>query len=67
MPRFTIDFDTLTDKRLTDIAESKNISKAEIIRRALSLYLTVDERIEHELRLTITDKSGKIIIEVVFI
>jgi predicted transcriptional regulator len=38
MPRYTIDLGDSFDKKLSNLADSKGISKAEVIRNALASY-----------------------------
>lgn len=65
--RFTIDLDPQFDSKLTAVASSKGITKAEVIRRALATYsfLTGQISADDGRKLSITDKSDRVMKEIV--
>ncbi len=65
--RYTIDLDRSFDEKLTRLAESKNASKAEIIRRALATYSYISGQAlkAPENNFSITDKNGRVVKDIV--
>jgi hypothetical protein len=62
MPRYTIDFGEDFDKLLTDLATTKSMTKAEVIRRAVALYAFLNRQLasEQDMQLSIT-RDGHIL------
>lgn len=44
MPRYTMDLDPAFDRTLTQLAQSKGVSKSEIIKRAVASYSFLNQR-----------------------
>jgi predicted transcriptional regulator len=59
MSRFTIDGDKQFTERLEHLAAKRKVPKAEIIKRALSLYFAVERNLEsdNEAKLMIVNKE----------
>jgi len=67
MPRLTVQFPEKTDEMLAELANKNEVSKTEVLRRALSLYRYLDrEAREKGNKVTIADKEDKILKEIVF-
>ncbi len=67
MARLTIQFPTRTSQMLGELSVRDEITKTEILRRALSLYKYLDDEVRKEdgRKITITNKNDKIIKEIV--
>ena len=67
MPKLTIKFDDRINKILEDLAQRKDTTKVDIIRRALSAYKYLDDEThEGDRRVSVTSaKEDKIIKDVV--
>ena len=50
MPRFTIDMSKDIDKKLSELAKSKEITKGEVMRKAFALFFIAEEERERLLR-----------------
>lgn len=62
MTRYTIDLDDKFDQLLTQVAEDKNSTKAQAIRDAVASYSFLKKQVEdNDLRVSITDKNGKVL------
>jgi predicted transcriptional regulator len=61
--RYTIDLDKEFDQTLSGLAESKNTTKAEIIRRALATYSFITRQTPSESgkKVSITDQADKVL------
>lgn len=69
MPRMTIEFPEEGDKILKKLAKEEEVTKREVIRRALSLYNYLHEegvKAGGEKRLSITDKENKVLKDILF-
>lgn len=68
MPRLTIEFPDEGDKILSRLAKEEHTTKREVIRRALALYNYISEegvRMGGERRLSITDKDGRVVKDII--
>jgi hypothetical protein len=65
MPRYTIDLGEKFDKLLTDLAQSKEITKSELVRRAVASYAYFDEERTAGNRISVVDDKNKTVKEVV--
>ncbi len=66
MSRFTIDFDPEFDGRLSDLARTKHLAKAEIIRRALATYeYLCAETMSKSTKVSITDANDAVVKDVI--
>ena len=66
MARLTIQFPEKTDEILSYLAAKQNISKTEVLRRALSLYKYLDrEARDKGYKVTIADENDKVLKEIV--
>ena len=66
MARYTIDFDDNFDKTLTDLTKSTDATtKADVIRRAVASYSYLKKQENDQGKVSITDKDGKVIKDVV--
>jgi len=65
MRRFTMDMGPKFDKVLTDLAESKEIPKSEIIRRAVASYAYLSDAREAGKKINLIDEQNKTVQEVV--
>ena len=67
MPKLTIKFDDKINKILQDLAQRKDTTKVDIIRRALATYKYLDDEIlDEEKRISVTSaKEDKIIKDVI--
>ncbi|MDQ2733029.1 MAG: ribbon-helix-helix protein, CopG family [Armatimonadota bacterium] len=65
MPRYTIDLGTKLDKLLDDLATSHEITKSEIIRRAVASYAYLDEERSQGKKISIVDEQNRTVKEVV--
>jgi predicted transcriptional regulator len=64
MARYTVDFNESFDKLLSELAKEKGMTKAEIIRRAISSYAFLENEVninDKNRKLSITDKEGQVI------
>lgn len=60
--RYTVELSDTVINMLNELAEKQFISKAEVFRRALSLYdYVVKEVVMKELKLTIVNKENKVV------
>lgn len=67
MARMTIDFPDKVNTMLEELAKKDQISKAEVLRRALALYSYAHEETEKQKRkLSITDTQDRIIKDILF-
>lgn len=67
MARLTVQFPAKTDAILSELAGKDEISKTEVIRRALSLYKYLDrEGREKGLKIALADKDDKIVKEIIY-
>ena len=58
MPKYTIDFGTDVDAMLKSQSDKKAITKAEIIRRALSTYMYLEQEAAKGRKVTIQDDTN---------
>ncbi len=65
MARFTIDGDQQFDSKLTQLSDLRHVSKAEIVRRAMALYFSVESNMKLGDRLLIADSQNQPIKELV--
>ncbi len=65
--RFTIDLDRVFDEKLSNLAERKNTSKAEIIKRALATYSFISGQTPDDSgkKVSITDEHDKVLKDIV--
>jgi len=65
--RYTLDLDQGLDKTLTDLAESKSTSKAEIIKRALATYKYISGETSSQSgkKVSITDGTDTVLKDIV--
>jgi hypothetical protein len=68
MGRLTVQFPEKTSQILSELAEHDEISKTEVLRRALALYkhLGTEVRKETGRKIAIADKDDRIVKEIVF-
>ena len=69
MPRLTIEFPEQGDKILKKLAHEEDTTKRDVIRRALALYNYLHEegvKCGSEKRLSITDKEGAVLKDILF-
>lgn len=65
--RYTVDFTEDLDRLIAEIAEEKGITKAEVIRRALTYYSVLQAETDNVNRkILITDKDDKVVKQLVF-
>lgn len=62
--RYTMDVDRETDKVLSDLSESKSVTKAEVVRRALATYAYLSKKKEGE-KVSITDEKDRVVKDIV--
>jgi predicted transcriptional regulator len=65
MKKYTIQLSNTFDEILDQEAEAKGISKSEVIRRAVASYAYLSEEMKEGRRVSITDKSGEVLKDVV--
>ena len=67
MARLSVQFPGRTTQILEEMSNKDEVSKTEIIRRALSLYKYLEEEIQREdgRKISITDKDDKILKDIV--
>lgn len=65
MSRYTIDLGEKFDELLTALAKGKDITKSEIIRRAVASYAYLAKETEEGRRVSITDAGDRIVKDVV--
>ena len=64
MSRLSVQFPSKTNEMLSDLAESEEVSKTEILRRAIALYRYINREARvNGNKLAITDKDDNIIKE----
>lgn len=67
MARLTVQFPSKTDAILSELAEKEEITKTEVIRRALSLYKFLDREAKQKgLKIAIADQDDNIIKEILY-
>jgi len=67
MPRMTIEFPEKVNDMLTELAQKEEVSKAEILRRALALYNYLQrEAVDKQKKVSITDGNDTIIKDIIF-
>lgn len=67
MPRMTIEFPDKVNKLLEELSAKDQISKAEVIRRALALYSYAHtEAVDKHNKLSITDDQDQVIKDIIF-
>ncbi len=68
MPRrYTIEINPDFDQLLTDLADTKNVTKAEIIRRALASYAYLEKQLslKDNNKISITNDEDKVIKDII--
>jgi predicted transcriptional regulator len=67
MARFTVDFSPEFDQLLEKVAASKQLTKAEVIRRAVASYSFLDSQTDPTTgtKLSVTSKDDKVLKDVV--
>jgi predicted DNA-binding protein len=65
MAKYTIDLGEYANKQLDEVAKEKGMTKADVIRRAVATYVTVNREIKNGNRLTISNSEDRIIKELV--
>lgn len=63
--KYTIDLGKEFEQQLTQVAQDKSLSKAEIIRRAVATYVVISREASQGNKVTITDKQDRILKELV--
>ncbi|MFO1350371.1 MAG: hypothetical protein U1F68_06700 [Gammaproteobacteria bacterium] len=67
MPRMTIEFSDKVNAILNELADKDDITKVEVMRRALALYNYVQkEAIDKDKKVSITDKDDTVLKDIVF-
>ena len=68
MARMTVQFPEKTSKILSELAEKDEVTKTEVLRRALSLYRYLEREVRREKgnKVAIADKNNNIVKEIVF-
>ena len=67
MPRMTIEFPDKVNNMLEELAKKDQISKTEVLRRALALYSFAHQETENKKRkVSITDDQNKVIKDILF-
>ncbi len=67
MPRMTIEFPDKVNTLLEELAKKDQISKTEVLRRALALYSYAHEETEEKnRRVSITDEHDRIVKDILF-
>lgn len=64
MPRFTMGSNLKLDKVLTELSDTKEVPKSEIIRRAVAYYSYLEEGREAGKRITMVDEKNKTVQEI---
>jgi hypothetical protein len=66
MSRYTLEFNEGLEKALTDLATSKGITKADVLRRAIASYAYLNKEMnKSDHKVSITDQADKIVKDVV--
>jgi len=67
MARLTVQFPEKTSEMLSELAQQGEISKTEVLRRALSLYKYLEDEVRQEKgrKVAIADEEDKIVKEIV--
>lgn len=67
MARLTVQFPEKTSEMLSDLADREEVSKTEILRRALALYKYLETEVQKGKgrKIAITDEDDKILKEIV--
>ncbi len=66
MARLTVQFPDKTTQILTELSDQEEVSKTEILRRAVSLYRFLqNETREGKHKITIADENDKVVKEIV--
>ena len=65
--RFTIDLDSSFNQKLSTLAEEKNTTKAEIIKRALATYSYISGQMPTDSgrKVSITDSDDKVLKDII--
>jgi predicted transcriptional regulator len=67
MPRMTIEFPDKVNDILTELSSKEQVSKVEILRRALALYNYVQkEAVDKKKKVSITDDDDTILKDIIF-
>lgn len=67
MARLTVQFPSKTDAILSELAAKEEITKTEVIRRALSLYKFLDREAKQKgLKIAIADQDDNIVKEILY-
>ncbi|MDP8207317.1 MAG: ribbon-helix-helix protein, CopG family [Candidatus Electryonea clarkiae] len=66
MARMTVQFPSKTSKILSEMAKKEEVSKTDIIRRALALYQYLGEEEDQGNNIAVTDKKDKVLKKIVF-
>lgn len=65
MAKYTIDLGEDANKQLDEVAKEKGMTKADVIRRAVATYVTVNREVKNGNRLTISNSEDRVIKELV--
>lgn len=65
MAKYTIDLGEDANKQLDEVAKEKGMTKADVIRRAVATYVTVNREVKKGNRLTISNAEDRVIKELV--
>ena len=65
MAKYTIDLGAEANKQLDEVAKEKGMTKADVIRRAVATYVTVNREVKNGNRVTVSNQDDRIIKEIV--
>jgi predicted transcriptional regulator len=65
MPKLTVEFSDRVNQLLEEVAKRNDLTKADILRRAIALYGFVDANVHKDTQLAVTDKNGKVLQQIV--
>ncbi len=65
MAKYTIDLGSESSKQLDEVAKEKGMTKADVIRRAVATYVTVNREVKNGNRVTVSNQDDRIIKEIV--
>ena len=64
MARYTLDLGPKFDKMLSELAENKETTKSEVIRRAVASYALLNQQTEQGNRISVLDEKSNVVREV---
>ena len=65
MAKYTIDLGSEANRQLDEVAKEKGMTKADVIRRAVATYVTVNREVKNGNRVTVSNQDDRIIKEIV--